>query len=141
MYEDQIARLEAGRFGFKHLEITIDSKEFDSFLPEYVRYMEEPVCEPAGVLLYYISRVAKQFVKVLISGEGGDEAFGGYHNYMYMFWLERIKKALGPFRGAVAQCADVIGHVSGSRVLNKYAPLMNVSIDEYYLSRNSSPYH
>jgi asparagine synthase (glutamine-hydrolysing) len=138
--ERPYARLAAERFGSNHHEITIDSKEFASFLPEYVRYMEEPVCEPAGVLLYYISRLARQFVKVLISGEGGDEAFGGYHNYMYMFWLERIKKALGPFRSAAAQCADVIGHVSDSRVLKKYAPLMNVSLDEYYLSRNSSPY-
>ena len=139
--ERPFARLAAERFGSKHYEITIGSKDFASFLPHYVRYMEEPVCEPASMLLYYVSKLARQHVKVLISGEGGDEAFGGYHNYMYMFWLERIKKALGPLRGSVGQCASLIGRIVDSRVLKKYAPLMDVSIDQHYLSRTSSPYH
>lgn len=138
--ERPFARLAAERFASKHYEITIDSKDFASFLPDYVRYMEEPVCEPASMLLYYVSKLASQHVKVLISGEGGDEAFGGYHNYMYLFWLETVKKALGPFRTTAGQCADLIGRMTDSRVLKKYAPLMSVSLDEHYLSRTSSPY-
>jgi len=139
--ERPFARLAAERFGSEHHEITITSKEFASFLPEYVRYMEEPVCEPASVLLYYVSKLARQHVKVLISGEGGDEAFGGYHNYLYIFWLENIKKALGTLRGTAAQGTEIAGRMFDSRVLKKYAPLMNVSLDEYYLSRTSSPYN
>jgi asparagine synthase (glutamine-hydrolysing) len=139
--ERPYARMAAERFGSKHYEITIDANDFASFLPQYVRYMEEPVCEPASVLLYYVSKLASQYVKVLISGEGGDEAFGGYHNYMYMSWLERIKKALGPFRGAAGQCAGLLGRMADQRILKKYAPLMDVSIDDHYLSRTSSPYH
>jgi asparagine synthase (glutamine-hydrolysing) len=138
--ERPFARLAAERFGSKHHEMSIDSKQFASFLPEYVRYMEEPVCEPASVLLYYVSKLAKPHVKVLISGEGGDEAFGGYHNYLYMFWLETIKKTLGPFRSVAGQGVEIAGRMLDSRVLKKYAPLMNVSIDEHYLSRTSSPY-
>jgi asparagine synthase (glutamine-hydrolysing) len=138
--ERPFARLAATRFHSQHHEISITAKEFASFLPEYVWYMEEPVCEPASVALYYVSKLAKQHVKVLISGEGGDEAFGGYHNYMYLFWLEAIKKALGPFRGAVARGMELTGQVSNSRVLKKYAPLMTASLDEHYLSRKSSPY-
>jgi len=138
--ERPFARMAAERFGSKHYEITIDSKDFASFLPDYVRYMEEPVCEPASMLLYYVSKLASQHVKVLISGEGGDEAFGGYHNYMYLFWFETVKKALGPLRTTAGQCADLIGRMTDSRVLKKYAPLMSVSLDEHYLSRTSSPY-
>jgi asparagine synthase (glutamine-hydrolysing) len=138
--ERPFARLAAKRFGSKHYEMSIGSKEFASFLPEYVRYMEEPVCEPPSVALYYVSKLARQHVKVLISGEGGDEAFGGYHNYLYMFWLETIKKALGPLRSAAGQGAGLAGRMLDSRVLKKYAPLMNVSLDEHYLSRTSSPY-
>jgi asparagine synthase (glutamine-hydrolysing) len=77
--ERPFARLAAEKFGSKHYELSISAQEFASFLPEYVRYMEEPVCEPAAIALYYVSRLAKQHVKVLISGEGADEAFGGYH--------------------------------------------------------------
>ena len=139
--ERPYARLAAERFGSQHYEMSIGAKEFESFLPEYVRYMEEPVYEPAGVVLYYVSKLARSHVKVLISGEGSDEAFGGYHNYRNMFWLESMKKALGPLRGAAGQCADFVGRMTDSRVIKKYAPLMNLSIEEHYLSRTSSPYH
>jgi asparagine synthase (glutamine-hydrolysing) len=138
--ERPYARLAAKRFGSKHHEISISAREFASFLPEYVWYMEEPVCEPASVALYYVSKLARQYVKVLISGEGGDEAFGGYHNYRNMIWLEKIKTALGPLRGMAGQGMQLIGDISDSRVLKKYAPLMNASLDEHYLSRNSSPF-
>jgi asparagine synthase (glutamine-hydrolysing) len=138
--ERPFARLAAERFGSKHYELSISAQQFASFLPEYVRHMEEPVCEPAGVALYYISKLASQYVKVLISGEGGDEAFGGYHNYRNMFWLEALKKAFGPLRSPIGQGMELIGRMSDSRVLKKYGPLMNANLDEYYLSRTSSPY-
>jgi asparagine synthase (glutamine-hydrolysing) len=138
--ERPFARLAADRFGSKHYEMSITAKEFASFLPEYVRYMEEPVCEPAAVALYYVSKLARQYVKVLISGEGGDEAFAGYDNYRNMFWLETVKNALGPLRSAVGRGAEWLGRMSDSRVLKKYAPLVDANLDEHYLSRISSPY-
>jgi asparagine synthase (glutamine-hydrolysing) len=138
--ERPFARLAAERFGSEHYEISITAREFASFLPEYVRYMEEPVCEPASVALYSVSKLARQYVKVLISGEGGDEAFGGYDNYRNMFWLETMKAALGPLRSAVGQGVELIGRLSDSRVLKKYGPLMDANLDENYLSRTSSPF-
>jgi len=139
--ERPFARLAAERFGCTHHEISISASEFASFLPEYVRYMEEPVCEPAAVTLYYVSKLASQYVKVLISGEGGDEAFAGYHNYRNLFWLEAMKKAFGPLRGTVGFGMDLLGRVANSRVLKKYAPLMNADLEDYYLSRTSTPYN
>ena len=50
-----------------------------------------------------------------------------------------MKKALGPLRSTVGECADWIGRMSDSRVLQKYAPLMKVSLDEHYISRNVFP--
>ena len=67
--------------------------------------MEEPVCEPQAVALYYVSRLARKHVKVLISGEGGDEAFAGYQTYRGVLWLERLKTALGPFAGMAGRGA------------------------------------
>jgi asparagine synthase (glutamine-hydrolysing) len=139
--ERPFARMAAKRFGSKHYEISITAREFASFLPEYVWYMEEPVCEPASVALYYVSKLASQHVKVLISGEGGDEAFAGYHNYMYLSWVEVLKKVFGPFRSIVSTGMSLVGNMSDSRVLKKYAPLMNADIEEHYLSRTSTPFH
>ena len=75
--ERPYARLAAQTFGADHHEMTITAKEFAEFLPKFAWYMEEPVCEPQAVALYYVTRLATKHVKVLISGEGGDEAFAG----------------------------------------------------------------
>ncbi len=88
--ERPYAKLAAARYGSEHHEMTITAQDFQRFLPEYVRHMEEPVCEPPAVALYYVSQLASNFVKVLISGEGGDEAFAGYQNYRTILWLERM---------------------------------------------------
>ena len=138
--ERPFARLAAERFRSKHYEISITAKEFASFLPEYVWYMEEPVCEPASVALYYVSKMASKYVKVLISGEGGDEAFAGYDNYRNYFWLEAMKRAFGPFRTTVAQGMQLAGRMFDSRLLKKYAPLMKADLEYYYLARVSTPY-
>src|SRR5215469_14714797 len=107
--ERPFARLAARRFGSEHHEISITAREFASFLPEYVWYMEEPVCELASVALYYVSKLAKQYVKVLISGEGGDEAFAGYHNYRNTLWMESFKNMLGPFRTVASRGMEMVG--------------------------------
>ena len=139
--ERPFAQLAADTFGSLHHEISITPKEFAALLPDYVYYMEEPVCEPASVALYYVSKLARRDVKVLISGEGGDEAFAGYDNYRNMFWLEVIKKMLGPARRPTADAAKLVARILDSRILAKYAPLMTVGLDEHYLSRTSSPFN
>src|ERR1039458_9035396 len=124
--ERPYARLAASVCGSEHHEITITSKEFADFLPEYMWHMEEPFCEPPAVALYYISKFARQFVTVLISGEGGDEAFGGYQNYRNFLWLERLKKLPGPFRQLFFAALSGIGRVTDSSKFNYYSTLANI---------------
>ena len=91
------ARLAAERFGTEHHDITFSSAEFRDLLPKYVWHMEEPVCEPPAIALYHVAKLAREAsVKVLLSGEGGDEAFGGYETYRNILLLERLKRILGP---------------------------------------------
>lgn len=138
--ERPFARLAAKRFGSQHYETSISSDQFASFLPKYVWHMEEPVCEPPAIALYYVSKLASEHVKVLISGEGGDEAFAGYENYRNIFWFENIKKVVGPLRRPVAASMILAGDMLSSRVLKKYGPRMTVDLKDYYLSRTSSPF-
>ena len=93
----------AESFGTQHHEMTISAKDFADFMPQYVWHMEEPVCEPPAIALYYVSKLARNYVKVLLSGEGGDEAFAGYSNYRNLVWLERVKRAVSPLNGASAR--------------------------------------
>ena len=134
------ARLAAQKFGTHHHEITVSSREFEDFLPNYVWHMEEPICEPPAVALYFVSRLARQSVKVLISGEGGDEAFAGYPNYRNLLWFERLKAVTGPFNGALGAGLSSVNKLLRSRRLAKYAPLFATPFESYYYSRTSSPF-
>lgn len=138
--ERPYARLAAEKFGTKHYEMTMTARDFLEFLPKYVWHMEEPVCEPPAIALYYISKLAKEHVKVLISGEGGDEAFAGYPNYRNMVWLERLKKSSGPFNNSISKIFSNLGRFSIFNKFEKYAPLMTIPLESYYFSRTSSPF-
>lgn len=137
--ERPYASLAAKSFGTEHRETTISSQEFADFLPRFAWHMEEPVCEPQAVALYYVSRLAKNYVKVLISGEGGDEAFAGYQTYRGVLWLERVKSVLGPLRGLVASGAARFNEMVDLDRLRKYAPLLGLSFGHYYYGRTYAP--
>jgi asparagine synthase (glutamine-hydrolysing) len=138
--ERPYARMAARAYGSEHHEMTISSKDFADFLPQYIWHMEEPVCEPPAVALYYVSKFARQFVKVLISGEGGDEAFAGYSNYRNYAWFERLKSILGPFDGALSMGLSSLSRLTQSERIGKYATLAATPFDSFYYSRTSSPY-
>src|SRR6202166_1268068 len=134
--ERPFARLAAEKYGSEHHELSISSKEFADFLPQYVWHMEEPVCEPPAVALYYVSKLARNYVKVLISGEGGDEAFAGYQNYRAMLWIERIKRMAGPLKGALSKTLSLLNKVFPWQKLGNYLPLLKPPFESYYYSRS-----
>jgi asparagine synthase (glutamine-hydrolysing) len=138
--ERPYARLAAERFGSEHHEITISAREFADFLPSYVWHMEEPVCEPPAIALYYVSKLARNHVKVLISGEGGDEAFAGYSKYRNFLWLERMKRVLGPAWGPASSAVRALNRIIGSPKLALYARLIDLPLDRYYYSKTSHPF-
>ncbi len=138
--ERPYAKLAADTFGSRHHEITITPGDFRDFLPRYVWHMEEPVCEPPAIAMYYVSRLAKQDVKVLLSGEGGDEAFAGYSNYRNLVWLERLKRLLPAVNGVAARALSAANSRIHSPRLKKVADLMNSRFPEYYYSRTSNPF-
>lgn len=137
--ERPYATLAAKRFGTEHHETTISSQEFADFLPQFAWHMEEPVCEPQAVALFYVSQLAKKYVKVLISGEGGDEAFAGYQTYRGVLWLERLKSVLGPLTPVAASAAAYLNRMVGLQRLQKYAPLLGIPFDDYYYGRTYVP--
>lgn len=137
--ERPYASLAAKQFGTEHHETTISAREFADFLPQFAWHMEEPVCEPQAVALYYVSRLAKNYVKVLISGEGGDEAFAGYQTFRGVLWLERLKSVLGPLSGVVASGAAAFNRLADLARLHKYVPLLQRPFEDYYYGRTYAP--
>ena len=139
--ERPYARLAAKQYGTQHHETTISAEDFADFLPRFAWHMEEPVCEPQAVALYYVSRLARDYVKVLISGEGGDEAFAGYQTYRGVLWLERLKSICPPLNDGISAGLSGVNRMLEAHRLDKYAPLMRLPFREYYYSRTSSPFN
>lgn len=137
--ERPYAKLAAETYGTQHYDMSITAKDFAAFLPEYVWHMEEPVCEPPAIAMYYVSKLARKHVTVLLSGEGGDEAFAGYSNYRNLVWLERIKRGL-PLKGAIAQGLSRANSFLHSPRVAKYGPLIGDRFPDYYYSCTSNPH-
>jgi asparagine synthase (glutamine-hydrolysing) len=138
--ERPFARLAAEKFGTQHYEMTISANDFASFLPQYVWHMEEPVCEPPAIALYYVSKLARDYVKVLLSGEGGDEAFAGYSNYRNLVWLERLKRGGRLLNGALSQGMSLASSLLHSSRARTYGPLMKDRFPDYYYGRTANPH-
>jgi len=75
------ARKTAAFLGTRHHEIRISANELWDCLPTIIWHQDEPVADPAAAALYFVARLAAEEVKVVLSGEGADEVFGGYDIY------------------------------------------------------------
>jgi asparagine synthase (glutamine-hydrolysing) len=140
--ERPYARLAAQKYGSEHHETTIGAGQFAEFLPKYILHMEEPVCEPPAVALYYVSKLARSFVKVLISGEGGDEAFAGYSNYRSGLWFERLKRLPVPLRHLCSSSLSMLTMLTrfvSPGISAKSAQLLHSRLEDSYFSRTSDP--
>ncbi len=79
--ELEYARLVAEKFGTDHHEITITPEQFFDALPDLVWHEDEPIGFIASVPLYFVSKLAQEHVKVVLTGEGSDETLAGYGRY------------------------------------------------------------
>ena len=73
-----------------HHEILLKSDEYLEALPKIVWHFDEPVADPSAVALYFLAREARKHVKVVLSGEGSDELFGGYNIYREPYALSKL---------------------------------------------------
>ena len=85
---------------FKLNQIPVEYQDFIS-IKKFIEINEEPICNPSGLLIELITRKAKEKgIKVLMSGHGADEIFGGYRRYLasrYFFILKKLQFITKPF--------------------------------------------
>lgn len=125
------ARQVAKKFNTDHHEIFITPDDFQNFIPQFIHLMDEPVTESAAISLYYVSKLAKEQVTVVLSGEGSDEIFGGYDLYQYMGILEKYFKIGGK------NITGVMAYLSGKLLpegskLAKYFLLGALPLEQRY---------
>lgn len=69
------------KIGVEHHSKLISSEEFWAAVPKVQYHMDQPLADPSCVALYFVAKLASEHVKVVLSGEGADELFGGYTCY------------------------------------------------------------
>jgi len=75
------ARIVAQAYKTNHHEVVVSPEEFFNALPKLVWHEDEPIAHPSSVALYFVSLLASQHVKVVLTGEGSDELLAGYGRY------------------------------------------------------------
>ena len=115
------AREVADRLGTDHHEVHVDLDEYLDVLPQIAWYFDEPVADPSAVSLYFVARAAREHVKVVLSGEGADELFGGYRIYREPFDLDRIRNLPAPLRSAAGRLGKVSRSFPGRNYLRRAA--------------------
>ena len=84
------------KIGVDHYTKLITSEEFWGAVPKVQYHMDQPLADPSCIALYFVSKLASEHVKVVLSGEGADELFGGYQVYRSPM-NQRIYHAICPY--------------------------------------------
>jgi asparagine synthase (glutamine-hydrolysing) len=109
--ERKLARLVARRFDTDHQELVL-RPEAAELLPELSATFDEPFADASAIPTYFVSRLAGGHVKVALSGEGGDEFFGGYNYYVGHLLAPRLRPIAGLLRPFIERLPVSSGQAS-----------------------------
>lgn len=96
--EIPIAQRTADELGVENISYLISPAEFVASLPSIIHQLEEPLADPSCVPLYFAAREASNHTKIVLSGEGADELFGGYNIYHEFHSLKVFQYLPGTIR-------------------------------------------
>ncbi len=100
--------------GVEHHTHLIGSEEFWEAVPKVQYQMDQPLADPSCIALYFVSKLASQYVKVVLSGEGADELFGGYTIYNEPHVFKTYQRIVPQkLRYALARKAKKWPHIKG----------------------------
>lgn len=136
------ARLVADRYNTDHHE-EIVRPEAEEILPYLVNVFDEPFADSSAIPTYYVSRLAKEHVTVALSGDGGDELFGGYSRYrfgsvaqrtdvVFPSWVRALfATAMSRFFPAFFRGASSLRYLSASSLDHRYIINMGRQLSEF----------
>ncbi|AWB84378.1 asparagine synthase (glutamine-hydrolyzing) [Corynebacterium liangguodongii] len=106
--EVDVAAESAEAIGVEHIVKIVSPEEFAGAIPEIMWYLDDPVADPALVPLYFVAQEARKHVKVVLSGEGADELFGGYTIYKEPLSLAPFEKIPAPLNRGLNRLSRIL---------------------------------
>lgn len=122
------ARRVAEHIGTKHHELLI-GPEIADMLPRLTWFQDEPVADPAAVPTYFLCKFASEHLKVVLTGEGGDELLGGYPRYRWLHWSERLLA-----QPALAGVASTVGEPMAALMPSSLGPRVRAVVAGHSLA-------
>lgn len=128
--EVDVAAESAEAIGVEHIVKIVSPEEYAESIPKIMWYLDNPVADPSLVPLYFVAQEARKHVKVVLSGEGADELFGGYTIYKEPLSLAPFEKVPSPLRRGLGKLSQVLPEgMKGKSLLNRGSMTME---ERYY---------
>lgn len=122
--ESEYARCLADWRGFELKEIDIKYQDFLDTIEKVIYHLDYPIAGPGSFPQYMVSKLASQYRKVVLGGQGGDEIFGGYTRYLIAYFEQCIKAAID---GSIHNGNFIVTYESiipNLRSLKNYKPML-----------------
>lgn len=119
--ESSLAKLSAAKNKLNHRIIMLDSERLASEVKTVLNNIDEPFADSSLIVTYAVSKATREYVKVVLTGDAGDELFAGYNKYLISFYGSMYRKIPALFRkGLIEPAAKLLPSRSGlSRKINK----------------------
>jgi asparagine synthase (glutamine-hydrolysing) len=111
-------------------EIFPGEKDFVDLLPKLIYYMDEPMAGPGLFPQYMVARLAAQNVKVVLSGQGGDEIFGGYARYVVAYLEQALKGAIFETNDEGEHIVSLKSILPNLAFIRQYVPMLRYFWEE-----------
>jgi asparagine synthase (glutamine-hydrolysing) len=127
--EFEYARLAANSFGAEHHEFKLTAEDFRDSLSDLVWYLDEPLADDSCIPLYFIARLARKHITVVLSGEGADEILAGYGIYKRMM---AVDAAYESFPRLTPWVARRLASLFQGQVCRRYARWATLPMEQRY---------
>ena len=112
-----IAKKTAEYLGIENISVNVSEQDYIKALPSVAYYMDNPLADPSCVGIYLLSKEARKHVKVVLSGEGSDELFGGYNIYKEYYSLKPFSYLPEVIKCEVNKIAKSLPDIKGKNYL------------------------
>lgn len=118
----------AQKFGIENNDVLLTKEDYLASLEDVIYYCDEPSGDPSIIALYHVAKRASQDVKVVLSGEGADEFFGGYNSYLDELQFKWYTKVPFPIRSLISKVLVKLPEFKG----RNYLVRRGMKLEDYY---------